>query len=342
MKVLGIETSCDETGIAIVDDNNGLIAETLHSQVLTHAEYGGVVPELASRDHVQRILPLIRQCLRQADLSLSDIDALAYTAGPGLVGALFVGAAVGRSLAWALGKPSVAVHHMEAHLLAPFIDQGRAPQFPFLCLLVSGGHTLLVEARGIADYHVLGQSLDDAVGEAFDKTAKQLGLGYPGGPLIERLSEQAQALGIQSDSPFPRPLLAKDSLDFSFSGLKTHSLLAYQRSAQDETAKIAVAAAFQAAVVDTLFEKCRRALQRTGLKTLVIAGGVSANQALRGRLSELRADGVEVQLHALSLCTDNGAMIAFAGLQHLMAGQDDANLAISVRPRWPLTELSLH
>lgn len=340
MKVLGIETSCDETGIAIVDERDGLIAETLHSQVLTHAKYGGVVPELASRDHVQRILPLIRQCLREADLNLNDIDTLAYTAGPGLVGALFVGAAVGRSLAWALGKPSVAVHHMEAHLLAPFIEQHSAPQFPFLCLLVSGGHTMLVEARAIADYHVLGQSLDDAVGEAFDKTAKQLGLGYPGGPLIEQLSVQAEALGVRSDKPFPRSLMAKDSLDFSFSGLKTHALLAYQRSNQDDRAKMAVASAFQAAVIDTLAEKCRRALQQTGLKTLVVAGGVSANQALRSRLSALQAQGIDVQLPALRLCTDNGAMIAFAGLQHALAGHYDTDAAIKVRPRWPLAELS--
>ncbi|MEM7303924.1 MAG: tRNA (adenosine(37)-N6)-threonylcarbamoyltransferase complex transferase subunit TsaD, partial [Pseudomonadota bacterium] len=312
MNLLGIETSCDETGVAIIDENRNILAEQLYSQVELHAQYGGVVPELASRDHIRKLLPLIQLCLNQAKLKNSDIDAIAYTAGPGLIGALFVGASVGQSMAWALGVPSIPVHHMEAHLLVPFLENGV--EFPFLCLLVSGGHTMIVKANALGDYTLLGQSRDDAVGEAFDKVAKQLDLGYPGGPAIERL---AQSAVIKADQ-FPRPMIDDSSLDFSFSGLKTHTLLVCQKSNYREHEKAEIAYDFQQAVIDTLYIKCQRALKQTGLDKLVIAGGVSANKKLRDRFSKLEREGINVLFPDLSVCTDNGVMIAYTGLLYAL------------------------
>ena len=274
MKVLGIETSCDETGIAIYDDQHGLLAEALHSQIALHADYGGVVPELASRDHVRRIIPLIDQVMQQANCQAKDIDGIAYTAGPGLMGALMVGAAVGRTLAWTWKCPSIAVHHMEGHLLAPMLEEHQ-PQFPFLALLVSGGHTLLIDVEGIGQYKILGESLDDAVGEAFDKTAKMLGLGYPGGPAIADLAQQGQA----NIYKFPRPMVNRPGLDMSFSGLKTSVLNTWQASDKSSQTQANIAFAFQEAVVDTLKIKCKRALKQCNHQTLVVAGGVSANQS---------------------------------------------------------------
>ena len=330
MKVLGIETSCDETGIAIIDEQRTILAEQLYSQIDLHAEYGGVVPELASRDHIRKLLPLVHSCLDKANLTISDIDAIAYTAGPGLVGALFVGAAVGQSMAWALAVPSVPVHHMEAHLLVPFLERGV--EFPFLCLLVSGGHTLIVHAHALSEYTVLGQSRDDAVGEAFDKVAKQMGLGYPGGPAIEQLAKSAAT---KADL-FPRPMLEKNSLDLSFSGLKTHTLLAYQKTGQSEQDKAEIAYDFQQAILDTLYKKCERALQQTGLNKLVIAGGVSANKQLRACFSALEDDGVEIMFPDLKLCTDNGVMIAYTGLLYALKEKYAHSNEIKVFPRWSL------
>lgn len=334
MKILGIETSCDETGIAIYDDQQGLLAEALYSQISLHADYGGVVPELASRDHVRRIIPLIQQVMKQADCQPSDIGGIAYTAGPGLMGALMVGAAVGRTLAWTWKCPSIGVHHMEGHLLAPMLES-RKPLFPFLALLVSGGHTLLVDVCGIGQYKVIGESLDDAVGEAFDKTAKMLGLGYPGGPVIARLADT----GTAGRYKFPRPMVNRPGLDMSFSGLKTFVLNTWAKSEQAEQTKADIAHAFQEAVVDTLAIKCKRALKETGHRRLVIAGGVSANLRLRERLSELaQTSSLEVFYPKLQYCTDNGAMIAYAGLQRLKAGEHDG-AGFETMPRWPLSEL---
>ncbi len=334
MNVLGIETSCDETGIAIVDHESRVLAEQLHSQIDTHAQFGGVVPELASRDHVRKITPLIQATLRQSALSLDEVDGVAYTAGPGLVGALFVGASLGEALAWALQKPAISVHHMEAHLLVPFLDQSSGIEFPFLCLLVSGGHTLLVHARSLGDYRVLGESRDDAVGEAFDKVAQQLALGYPGGPAIEKLAGSA----VQSLTPFPRPMLDKPGLDFSFSGLKTHTLLSFQKSHRTMQDKANIAQAFQDAVVDTLFKKCRRAIAQTGLNTLVIAGGVSANRQLRKVFEKFSAENIKVIFPELKRCTDNGVMIAYAGMLHMKHGTSKHGNEIQVRPRWSLNQ----
>ena len=333
MNILGIESSCDETGVAIVDDQANVLADQLFSQVDIHAQYGGVVPELASRDHIRKLSPLVTACLKQADMSLDDIDAVAYTAGPGLIGALFVGASFGQTLAWSLGIPSIAVHHMEAHLLVPFLHQPQGLSFPFLCLLVSGGHTMIVQADNLGDYQVLGQSRDDAVGEAFDKVAKQLGMGYPGGPLIEKLAEQS----VNKRDDFPRPMLDHPSLDFSFSGLKTHTLLEYQKSAASEQEKADIAYAFQEAVTDTLFIKCQRAIENTGLDTLVVAGGVSANQRLRQKFDQLSGQGVTTMFPDLKVCTDNGLMIAYAGLQYAKLGKVDNQDGIKVYPRWPLS-----
>ncbi len=334
MKVLGIETSCDETGIAIYDDKQGLLAEALYSQIELHAEYGGVVPELASRDHVRRIIPLIDQVMKQAVCQPDDIDGIAYTSGPGLMGALMVGAAVGRSLAWTWKCPSVAVHHMEGHLLAPMLED-NTPDFPFLALLVSGGHTLLVDVTGIGRYKIIGESLDDAVGEAFDKTAKMLGLGYPGGPIISELALTGQS-GLYK---FPRPMVNRPGLDMSFSGLKTFVLNTWNKSDKTEQTKANIAYAFQEAVVDTLAIKCQRALKETRYQRLVIAGGVSANTRLRARLNELtHKNSLEVYYPKHQFCTDNGAMIAYAGLQRLIAGEKDGD-GFSTRPRWPLGEL---
>ncbi|TRX75089.1 tRNA (adenosine(37)-N6)-threonylcarbamoyltransferase complex transferase subunit TsaD [Pseudomonas mangiferae] len=338
MRVLGLETSCDETGVALYDSERGLLADALFSQIDLHRAYGGVVPELASRDHVKRLLPLTRQVLADAGVGAGQIDAIAYTAGPGLVGALLVGASCAQALAFAWGIPALGVHHMEGHLLAPMLEE-RPPQFPFVALLVSGGHTQLVRVEGIGRYQLLGESLDDAAGEAFDKTAKLLGLGYPGGPEIARLAQS----GVADRFVFPRPMTDRPGLDFSFSGLKTFTLNTWQRCREagddSEETRCDIALAFERAVVDTLVLKCRRALRQTGLKRLVIAGGVSANQALRQALErmlgELRG---EVFYARPRFCTDNGAMIAYAGCQRLLAGQQDGP-AIAVQARWPMEQL---
>lgn len=338
MRVLGIETSCDETGIAIYDSEAGLLADALHSQVAMHNEYGGVVPELASRDHIKRLLPLIDSVMAQAGCQRKDIDGIAYTAGPGLLGALLVGATFGRTLAWVWNVPAIGVHHMEGHLLAPMLED-PAPAFPFVALLVSGGHTQLVEVSGIGCYRLLGESLDDAAGEAFDKTAKLLDLDYPGGPQIARLAEQ----GEPGRFVFPRPMTDRPGLDFSFSGLKTFALTTINRHAgsnglPDAQTSADIARAFQEAVVDTLAIKCRRAIEQTGLQQLVIAGGVSANLRLRDRLQEVLAGKATVFYARPAFCTDNGAMIAYAGCQRLLAGQCEP-LEIQARARWPLESL---
>lgn len=330
MRVLGIETSCDETGVAIYDTDHGLLAHRLFSQIAMHAEYGGVVPELASRDHVRRVLPLVRETLADAQMNMGDIQGVAYTAGPGLIGALLTGASIARSLAWGLGVPAVGVHHMEGHLLAPMLEE-NPPELPFVALLVSGGHTMLVDVPRIGEYHILGESVDDAAGEAFDKTAKLMGLDYPGGPLLAKLAEQ----GKPGQYKFPRPMVDRPGCDFSFSGLKTFSLTTWQNSTQTLQDKADIALAFEEAVVDTLFIKCRRALEQAGRKRLVVAGGVGANQRLRAKLATLNA---QVYFPRLAFCTDNGAMIAYAGALRLLAGASEAAV-FQARPRWPLTEL---
>ena len=340
MKVLGIETSCDETGIAIYDDEQGLIANQLYSQIKLHADYGGVVPELASRDHIRKTVPLIQAALKEANLTSADIDGVAYTAGPGLVGALMVGASIGRSLAYAWNVPAVAVHHMEGHLLAPMLED-NPPQYPFVALLVSGGHTQLISVTGIGQYHLMGESIDDAAGEAFDKTAKLLGLDYPGGAKLSKLAEQ----GDSSRFHFPRPMTDRPGLDFSFSGLKTaaaNTIHQYNQGVDlDEQTKADIARAFEDALVDTLLIKSRRALDQTGFNRLVIAGGVSANKTLRNKLAELMAQRKgQVYYPRIEFCTDNGAMIAYAGMIHLKQ-QQYSDLAINVRPRWPLSELNV-
>jgi len=334
MRVLGIETSCDETGVAVFDDEQGLLSHTLYSQVKLHADYGGVVPELASRDHVRKIVPLVKQALADANCTLDDIDGVAYTKGPGLVGALLVGACVGRSLAYAWGKPAVGVHHMEGHLLAPMLEDD-VPEFPFLALLVSGGHSMLVGVEGIGRYEVLGESVDDAAGEAFDKTAKLMGLDYPGGPRLSKLA----AKGETGHYRFPRPMTDRPGLDFSFSGLKTFAANTIAKEPDDEQTRANIARAFEEAVVDTLSIKCRRALKQTGYKRLVVAGGVSANARLRTTLAEtMLAQGGQVYYPRGEFCTDNGAMIAYAGLQRLKAGQVE-DLEVKGEPRWPLDTL---
>ncbi|WP_272674967.1 MULTISPECIES: tRNA (adenosine(37)-N6)-threonylcarbamoyltransferase complex transferase subunit TsaD [unclassified Providencia] len=334
MRVLGIETSCDETGIAIYDDERGLLANQLYSQIKVHADYGGVVPELASRDHIRKTVLLIQAALKEANLTSEDIDAVAYTAGPGLVGALMVGATVGRSLAFAWNVPAVAVHHMEGHLLAPMLEE-KSPEFPFVALLVSGGHTQLISVTGIGEYELLGESIDDAAGEAFDKTAKLLGLDYPGGPVLSRMAEQ----GTAGRFVFPRPMTDRPGLDFSFSGLKTFAANTIRENADDDQTRADIARAFEDAVVDTLAIKCKRALEQTGFKRLVMAGGVSANRALRAKMEDvLKQRGGEVFYARPEFCTDNGAMIALAGLIRLKGGTT-TGLGVTVRPRWPLAEL---
>lgn len=339
MLVLGIETSCDETGVALYDSEEGLLAHRLYSQVALHAEYGGVVPELASRDHIRKTLPLVTEVLSAAARRKSDVDAVAYTAGPGLVGALMVGACIGRSLAYALGVPAVGVHHMEGHLLAPMLE-ATPPAFPFVALLVSGGHTQLVRVDAIGAYTLLGESVDDAAGEAFDKCAKMLDLDYPGGPRVAALAEQGDVSRFQ----FPRPMTDRPGLDFSFSGLKTFTLNTVQTHAladglPDEQTCADIACAFQEAVVDTLVIKCRRALQETGFDSLVIAGGVSANTRLRLKLEQALAKiGARVFYARNEFCTDNGAMIAYAGCQRLLAAQQQG-LGVQVHARWPLDSL---
>lgn len=342
MIVLGIETSCDETGIAIFDSEKGLLGHALHSQVELHADFGGVVPELASRDHIRYLVPLMERALQQAGVDKSAIDGVAYTAGPGLIGALMSGSAVGRSLAWALGVPAVEVHHMEGHLLAPMLED-EVPEFPFVALLVSGGHTLLAQVDGIGQYKMLGESLDDAAGEAFDKTAKLLGLGYPGGPVLAALAEK----GTIDRFRFPRPMLDRPGLDFSFSGLKTFALNTMQTVAEEragqgltEQDKADISLAFELAVVDTLTVKCRRALQQQDCRRLIIAGGVGANRRLRKSLSEMMAQlGGRLYYPRIEFCTDNGAMIAQAGCMRLLAGERQA-LEIDARARWSMEELS--
>jgi len=339
MLVLGLETSCDETGVALYDNERGLLGDALFSQIDLHRAYGGVVPELASRDHVKRMLPLIRQVLADSGCEASDIDAVAYTAGPGLVGALLVGASCAQALAFAWDVPALGVHHMEGHLLAPMLE-AQPPEFPFVALLVSGGHTQLVRVDGIGVYELLGETLDDAAGEAFDKTAKMMGLNYPGGPEIAKLA----SLGVAGRFVFPRPMTDRPGLTFSFSGLKTSALNTWQQcqsaGGDNEQTRCDIALAFQQAVVETLTIKCKRALKQTGLKRLVIAGGVSANKALRLSLEQMLADlNGNVFYARPEFCTDNGAMIAYAGCQRLLAGQKES-LSISVQARWPMEQLS--
>ena len=333
MLVLGIETSCDESAAALYDTERGLLVHRLHSQATLHRGYGGVVPELASRDHVARLLPLVREVLAEA--KGAPVDALAYTAGPGLAGALLVGAALGRSLACAWGVPALGVHHLEAHLLAPMLE-ATPPAFPFLALLVSGGHTQLVRVARLGEYEMLGESLDDAAGEAFDKTAVLLGLPYPGGPELAALATG----GDPSRFRFPRPMTDRPGLDFSFSGLKTFALHTLRDAGDEPTLRADVARAFEEAVVDTLVIKCRRALRQSGLRRLVIAGGVGANRRLRAAANALgRKLGAEIHYPRVELCTDNAAMVAYAGAQRLLAGESQG-LSFAVRPRWPLAELS--
>lgn len=334
MLILGIETSCDETGVALYDGQKGLLGHVLHSQIPTHQAYGGVVPELASRDHIRKLSPLVLELLTQTQRSLGDIDGIAYTAGPGLVGALMAGASLAKSLALALDIPAIGVHHMEGHLLAPLMED-HPPEFPFLALLVSGGHTQLVAVRAIGEYTILGESIDDAAGEAFDKTAKMMGLAYPGGPEIARLA----AKGRNDRFKFPRPMTDRPGLDFSFSGLKTHTLVTL--NATDKTAEDLedVAACFQTAVIETLLIKIRRALEQTGFRRLVVAGGVSANREMRIQLEAMAATrNFSVHFPRLEFCGDNGAMIAFAGWHRLKAGQQEDG-AIRARPRWPIDTL---
>lgn len=334
MRILGIETSCDETGIAIYDDENGLLAHELYSQIEMHADYGGVVPELASRDHVKKTIPLIKSCLAKAGLTKDDIDGIAYTAGPGLIGALMVGTTIGRSLAYAWGVPAIAVNHMEGHLLAPMLED-NPPAFPFVALLVSGGHTQLVDVKGVGQYEILGESIDDAAGEAFDKTAKLLGLDYPGGPKLSQMAEKGTAGRFR----FPRPMTDRPGLDFSFSGLKTFAANTIRDNDGDEQTHCDIAFAFQDAVVDTLSIKARRALQQTGHKTLVIAGGVSANRYLRQQLEAMTNKmGGNVYYPRTDFCTDNGAMIAYAGMQRLKNGESQP-LGVKSIPRWPIDQL---
>ena len=350
MIVLGCETSCDETGLAVFETGrepgDGLRADVLHSQVDLHALYGGVVPELASRDHVRRLVPLARSVLRDAGVAAGTLDGVAYTAGPGLAGALMSGALAARALAWALDVPALGVHHMEGHLLSPMLEP-EAPSYPFVCLLVSGGHTQLVRVDGIGRYRLLGQSIDDAAGEAFDKTAKRLGLPYPGGAALARLAERGDPDAV----PMPRPMLDRPGLDMSFSGLKTAAitrLRAFEAGDADDARDAPrrdrfaadLAAGFESAIVDVLVEKCRRALRQEDLRTLVVAGGVSANRRLRGALEAAAAErGGRLYCPRLAFCTDNGAMIALAGALRLEAGER-TGLDVTIRPRWPLAELA--
>ena len=339
MRVLGIETSCDDTGVAIYDTEQGLLAHALYSQIETHREYGGVVPELAARDHIRKVIPLVDAVIHSAGCTAASIQGVAYTKGPGLAGALLAGSAVAKGLAFAWGVPTVGVHHMEGHMLAPMLEE-HAPDFPFVALLVSGGHTLLAEVKGIGEYTILGQSLDDAVGEAFDKTAKILSLGYPGGPAVAKAALNGEAGRFK----FPRPMTDRPGMDFSYSGLKTHALTTVQKAAH-ETGKLDqqtvadIAHAFQEAAVDTLVIKCKRALQATNAKRLVVAGGVGANLRLRELLKKMTAtQQTELFFPRIEFCTDNGAMIAYAGAMRMH--QADETTAFQVKPRWSLEDLA--
>ncbi|MSP86040.1 MAG: tRNA (adenosine(37)-N6)-threonylcarbamoyltransferase complex transferase subunit TsaD [Methylotenera sp.] len=347
MLILGVESSCDETGLALYDTEHGLLAHALHSQVEMHAEYGGVVPELASRDHIRRVLPLTERVLNDANKTLQDIDAIAYTQGPGLSGALLVGTSFAESLAFSLQIPTINVHHLEGHLLAPLLED-NPPAFPFVALLVSGGHSQLMRVDGIGEYTLLGDTLDDAAGEAFDKTAKLLGLGYPGGPALAKLAEHSHSNHTHSTerkSPFklPRPLLNSGDLNFSFSGLKTAVLtLSNKHQPLDEISKADIAWEFQEAVTEVLTAKCMNALRETGLDNLVVSGGVGANAKLREKLNAATKRKLcKVSYPRLAFCTDNGAMIAFAGAMRLKAmhGKGNQSYGFSVRPRWDLAEL---
>lgn len=336
MRVLGIESSCDETGVAIYDSEQGLVAQALYSQIALHQQYGGVVPELASRDHVKFLVALVDDVLTKAKIKKSEIDAVAYTAGPGLIGALLTGACFAKSLAFALQIPALGVHHLEAHLLAAQLDTPQL-DFPFLVLLVSGGHTQLIVAHALGEYQLIGDTLDDAVGEAFDKTAKLMGIPYPGGARLAALADQYQMGNAPLLSAFPCPMTDRPGLDFSFSGLKTHALTTWNSTLKDELAREAVAYAFQQAVTTTLVIKCRRALKQSGVKKLVVAGGVGANRALRKSLATLMQDNNgEIFFPRIEYCTDNGAMVAYAGCLHLMRGKKDSSLGIEVKARWPL------
>jgi N6-L-threonylcarbamoyladenine synthase len=336
MRVLGIESSCDETGIAIYCEEQGLIANVLHTQIAAHQPYGGVVPELASRDHIRKIVPLLKQALFDAKIKITELDAIAYTAGPGLIGALLVGSCFAKSLAFANHLPAIGIHHLEAHLL---VTQMENPQikFPFLALLVSGGHSQLIWAKGLGDYQLLGETIDDAAGEAFDKTAKMMGLPYPGGKALAELASETafKHLGL---SPFPRPLAKSPDYHFSFSGLKTHALYAWEKSQKDAEAKAAIAYAFQDAVVDSLLNKCEKAVERLGAKQVVLAGGVAANQSLRQKIRLRLPADCEILYPSLPFCTDNGAMIAYTGLQYLQQNLLDSDQRILVKARWPLSK----
>lgn len=337
MRVLGIESSCDETAVAIYDSDKGLLAHALHSQISLHQPYGGVVPELASRDHIKFLVPLVQKALFKAGIDKTLLDGIAYTAGPGLVGALLTGACFAKSYAFALGKPALAVHHLEAHVLAAFLDNPDLT-FPFLSLLVSGGHTQLVYAASLGEYQLLGDTLDDAVGEAFDKTAKLMGLPYPGGAILSSLADNCPASLQEIYPPFPRPMTNRPGLDFSFSGLKTHALTLWNKTKKDEDARAAIAYAFQQAVIETLMIKCQRAMALTASSQLVVAGGVGANHLLRKKLTEIfQAEDKKVFYPRHEYCTDNGAMIAYTGCMHMMAGQWDKTRAVEVKPRWPLS-----
>lgn len=334
MRVLGIETSCDETGIAVYDSDQGLLAHAIYTQEV-HTDYGGVVPELASRDHIKKCIPMINKLLAEADLSKQSIEGVAYTAGPGLIGALLVGATIGRSLAWGWQIPAIAIHHMEGHLLAPMLEDTKPP-FPFTALLVSGGHTMLVDVKGVGNYRILGESIDDAAGEAFDKTAKLLGLGYPGGPAVAEMALKGDSKRFH----FPRPMTNRPGLDFSFSGLKTFAMNTLKKESNDEQTKADIACAFEDAVVDTLAIKCKRALEQTQHDTLIIAGGVGANKKLRQRLTKLTNKlNKSVFYPKLEFCTDNGAMIALAGCIRLQASQQN-DLPIDAYSRWSLEGLN--
>ncbi len=335
MRVLGIESSCDETGVAIYDDREGLVAHALHTQIAMHAEYGGVVPELASRDHIKRVVPLVNIALEKAGMKLNELDAIAYTAGPGLIGALLAGAMEAGALAYGLGIPCVPVHHMEGHLLAPMLEENK-PEYPFVALLISGGHTLLIKVAKPGSYEILGQSVDDAAGEAFDKTAKLLGIPYPGGPGLEKLAAKGKS-GVFN---FPRPMIKNQNCDFSFAGLKTAVLNAtLEHKDHLEEVKADIAKGFTEAIAETLEIKCKRALKAAGLKTLVVAGGVSANTDIRNRLTALmqKMRG-QVFFARREFCTDNGAMIAQVGMLRFKSGQI-GDFKIRVHPRWPLSDL---